>query len=505
MNGKLRNIAVFGTASDVGKSVVAAALCRLFSNAGVDVVPFKAQNMSNNSGVTPEGGEMGRAQIVQAQAARVAPHVDMNPVLLKPNTDTGAQVVLQGRVCSDRSARDYFGDTSRWSGAAFESLDRLMSRHDMVVLEGAGSCAEMNLYDRDFVNFRSARRAGASVILVADIDRGGVFAQVAGTLAIIPPEDRALVKGVIVNRFRGDKALFDDGVRMLESMTGVPVLGVIPYFRGFSIDAEDAVPLSSVVDPKHDPSPEKTGVAAIYFPHISNFTDLAPFEADPSVELHWLHHPKPLDAYHALVLPGSKNVRGDLAWLFSLGWREHIEAFRARGGRIFGICGGYQMLGEEIDDPYGVEGEPGTSRGLGLLPVRTVLGREKVLGNCRGRICGTDIEVAGYEIHMGKSMAAGGACAPFVELSERDGIADSAPDGALSPDGRVMGTYLHGCFDRPQAKAWFLRLADGRARPATACETTADPFEQLATHFAGSLDLDLLFRIAGLERDGTAS
>jgi adenosylcobyric acid synthase len=501
MQGNLRNIAVFGTASDVGKSVVAAALCRIFSNAGVDVVPFKAQNMSNNSGVTPEGGEMGRAQIVQAQAARVAPHVDMNPVLLKPNTDTGAQVVLQGQVCSDRSAKDYFGDTSRWAGAAFESLERLMARHDMVVLEGAGSCAEMNLYERDFVNFRSARRAGASVILVADIDRGGVFAQVAGTLAIIPPEDRALVKGVIINRFRGDRSLFDDGVRMLESMTGVPVLGVIPYFRGFSIDAEDAVPLSSVVDPKHDPSPDQTCVAAIYFPHISNFTDLAPFEADPSVELHWLHHPKPLDAYHALVLPGSKNVRGDLAWLLSMGWRDHIEAFRARGGLIMGICGGYQMLGDSIDDPYGVEGQPGVSCGLGLLPVRTVLGREKVLGNCRGRICGTDIEVAGYEIHMGKSMVVGGECPPFVELSERDGSDAAEPDGASSPDGRVAGTYLHGFFDHPQAMAWFLQLADGCSRPSADGDASSDPFEQLAEHFSENLDLDQLFRIAGLERD----
>jgi adenosylcobyric acid synthase len=496
----MNNIAVLGTASDVGKSIVATALCRIFRNEGIDVAPFKAQNMSNNSGVTPEGDEMGRAQIVQAQAARVAPHADMNPVLLKPNTDTGAQVVLQGKVCSDRTAREYFGDTSRWAAVAFESLDRLMGRHGMIVIEGAGSCAEMNLYERDFVNFRTARRAGASVILVADIDRGGVFAQVAGTFAVIPPEDRALVKGVIVNRFRGDKSLFEDGVRMLESMTGVPVLGVIPYFRGFSIDAEDAVPLSSVVDPKHGPSADKAGIAALYFPHISNFTDLAPLEEDPSVVLHWLHHPRPLDGYRALVLPGSKNVRGDLEWLLAMGWRDHIEAFRNNGGTILGICGGYQMLGETIGDPYGVEGAPGTSRALGLLPVETVLEREKALSNSCGTLAGTDIELEGYEIHMGRSSLLGQGAAPFAEVTMRNGRPDPGSDGTVSPDGRVMGTYFHGLFDRPEVRTWFLRRIDGRYRAPASGEGSADPFELLAAHFAASLDLDALFSIAGIER-----
>ncbi|NTU68601.1 MAG: cobyric acid synthase [Chlorobiaceae bacterium] len=499
-SGAYNNIAVLGTASDVGKSVVATALCRIFSNAGIDVAPFKAQNMSNNSGVTPEGGEMGRAQIVQAYAARVAPHADMNPVLLKPNTDTGAQVVLQGQVCSDRTAREYFGDTSRWAAVAFDSLGRLMARHELMVIEGAGSCAEMNLYDRDFVNFRTARQAGASVILVADIDRGGVFAQVAGTLAVIPTEDRALVRGVIVNRFRGDKSLFEDGVKMLESMTGVPVLGVIPYFRGFTIDAEDAVPLSSVVDPKHAPNPEKTGIVALYFPHISNFTDLAPLEGDPSVELHWLHHPKPLDSYRALVLPGSKNVRGDLEWLLAMGWRDHIEAFRNNGGTVLGICGGYQMLGESIQDPYGVEGAAGTSFALGMLPVTTVLERDKALSNSCGTLAGTGIELSGYEIHMGRSSAAGEGTMPFAEVTMRNGQPDRGSDGTVSPDGRVMGTYFHGLFDRSEVRTWFLGRIDGRYRAPAPEAGSSDPFELLASHFEASLDLDALFRIAGIER-----
>ena len=499
----MTNIAVLGTASDAGKSIVATALCRIFRNAGIDVAPFKAQNMSNNSGVTPDGFEMGRAQIVQAQAARVAPHADMNPVLLKPNTDTGAQVVLQGKVCTDRTAREYFGDTRRWAEAAFESLDRLMARHELIVLEGAGSCAEMNLYERDFVNFRSARRAGAAVILVADIDRGGVFAQVAGTLAVIPPEDRALVKGVIVNRFRGDKSLFEDGVKMLESMTGVPVLGVIPYFRGFTIDAEDAVPLSSVVDPKRDPSGEKIGIAAIYFPHISNFTDLSPLEQDPSVELHYLHHPRPLDAYKALVLPGSKNVRGDFEWLERMGWRKEIEAFRARGGVIVGLCGGYQMLGERIADPHGVEGAPGASEGLGMLPVETVLEREKALCNSVGKLAGSSCVVSGYEIHMGRTTLAGGA-SPLIEVTERNGVRSEDFDGVRSADGRVMGTYFHGFFDEPGVRAWFMRLLDSGYEDAASA--AADPFELLAAHFAANLDLDALFAIAGISvTKGSAS
>jgi adenosylcobyric acid synthase len=488
-------LAVFGTASDVGKSIVATALCRIFRNAGIDVAPYKAQNMSNNSGVTPDGFEIGRAQIAQAEAARVAPTADMNPVLLKPNSDTGAQVVLQGKVCSDRTAREYFGDTTRWSAAAFESLDRLKERYQLVVIEGAGSCAEMNLYDRDFVNFRTARKAGASVILVADIDRGGVFAQVVGTLAIIPPEDRALVKGVIINRFRGDLALFRDGVTMLESMTGVPVLGVIPYFRGFSIDAEDAVPLSAKVDPQGEPEEGKVAVAAIYFPHISNFTDLSPLEHDPQVELHYLHYPRSLKGYKALILPGSKNVRGDLGWLFSLGWEQEIRKFREEGGIIMGICGGYQMLGNSIADPHGVEGSAGTSNALGFLDIETVLEKDKCLANARGTILGSSVNASGYEIHMGRSTVSG-ACTPFLRVSERNNCAEDDHDGAVSGDGKVLGTYFHGIFDEPAVKEWFLTLADPSYLSGECDKSSGmDNYERLAEHFSRNLDLDKVFAI----------
>ena len=491
---KSRALAIFGTASDVGKSIVATALCRIFSNAGIDVAPYKAQNMSNNSGVTPDGFEIGRAQIAQAEAARVVPTPDMNPVLLKPNSDTGAQVVLQGKVCTTETAKGYFRDTSLWAEAARESLERLMEHHELVVIEGAGSCAEMNLYDRDFVNFRTARLSRAPVILVADIDRGGVFGQVVGTLAVLPPEDRALVKGVIINRFRGDIDLFRDGVEMLESMTGIPVLGVIPYFRGFTIDAEDAVPLSSKVDPAGGPEEGKIGIAAIYFPHISNFTDLSPLEHDPAVALHYLHYPRSLKGYKALILPGSKNVRGDLDWLYSLGWEAEIQAFRADGGIIIGICGGYQMLGNSIADPHGIEGLAGTTRALGLLDVETVLEKDKYLSNAGGVIFGTTFEVSGYEIHHGRSVVSD-TCHPFIKMLARNNCPVDDLDGTVSSDGRVMGTYFHGLFDEPAIKHWFLSLMELSYRPQKHEKGRQESYELLADHFSSHLDLKKIFTI----------
>ncbi len=492
-----RALAVFGTASDVGKSIVATALCRIFSNAGIDVAPYKAQNMSNNSGVTPDGLEIGRAQIAQAEAARVVPTADMNPVLLKPNSDTGAQVVLQGKVCTTETAKGYFRDTTLWAEAARESLERLMKRHELVVIEGAGSCAEMNLYDRDFVNFRTARLSRAPVILVADIDRGGVFGQVVGTLAVLPPEDRALVKGVIINRFRGDIDLFRDGVEMLESMTGVPVLGVIPWFRGFTIDAEDAVPLSAKVDPAGGPEEGKIGIAAIYFPHISNFTDLSPLEHDPAVALHYLHYPRSLKGYKALILPGSKNVRGDLAWLYSLGWEDEIRAFRAEGGIIMGICGGYQMLGKSIADPHGIEGPAGITRALSLLDVETVLEEDKCLSNALGTIAGTAVEVSGYEIHHGRS-AASGVCNSFIKMTARNNCPVDELDGTVSSDGRVMGSYFHGLFDEPAVKNWFLSFMELSYRPQKHEKGRRESYELLAAHFSSHLDLKKIFTIIGV-------
>lgn len=490
----MRNLAVFGTASDVGKSIVATALCRIFSNAGLDVAPFKAQNMSNNSGVTPDGLEIGRAQIVQAEAARVIPTVDMNPVLLKPNTDTGAQVVLKGKAVANRSARDYFGNTEIWAEEAFDSLAKLRSRHELLVIEGAGSCAEMNLYERDFVNFKTAKQADAVVILVADIDRGGVFAQVAGTLSVIPPEDKAFVKGVIVNRFRGDATLFDDGIRIIEELAGIPVLGVIPYFRGIAIDAEDAVPLQAVVDPVDSPDPGKISIAIIYFPHISNFTDFAILDSHDDVEVHYLHYPKNLNDYQAVILPGSKNVRGDLDWIFSCGWDKRLKEFRSSGKIIMGICGGYQMLGTVIADPDSIEGPAGESSALGFLPVETVLRQKKKLFNSRGCLLDEAIKVEGYEIHMGESRLVGEGY-PLLQVSFRNNVPAGDNDGVMSLDGKVLGTYFHGIFDGKDFREWFLRLLRPQFVSNGSMPDKNHEYEKLADHFEKHLDMEAVYRI----------
>ncbi|MCG8375697.1 MAG: cobyric acid synthase [Chlorobiales bacterium] len=490
----MRNLAVFGTASDVGKSIVATALCRIFSNAGLDVAPFKAQNMSNNSGVTPDGLEIGRAQIVQAEAARVIPTADMNPVLLKPNTDTGAQVVLKGKAVANRSARDYFGNTEIWAEEAFDSLAKLRSRHELLVIEGAGSCAEMNLYERDFVNFKTAKQADAVVILVADIDRGGVFAQVAGTLSVIPPEDKAFVKGVIVNRFRGDATLFDDGIRIIEELAGIPVLGVIPYFRGIAIDAEDAVPLQAVVDPVDSPDPGKISIAIIYFPHISNFTDFAILDSHDDVEVHYLHYPKNLNDYQAVILPGSKNVRGDLDWIFSCGWDKRLKEFRSSGKIIMGICGGYQMLGTVIADPDSIEGPAGESSALGFLPVETVLRQKKKLFNSRGCLLDEAIKVEGYEIHMGESRLVGEGY-PLLQVSFRNNVPAGDNDGVMSLDGKVLGTYFHGIFDGKDFREWFLRLLRPQFVSNGSMPDKNHEYEKLADHFEKHLDMEAVYRI----------
>lgn len=490
----MRNLAVFGTASDVGKSIVATALCRIFSNAGLDVAPFKAQNMSNNSGVTPDGLEIGRAQIVQAEAARAIPTADMNPVLLKPNTDTGAQVVLKGKAVANRSARDYFGNTEIWAEEAFDSLAKLRSRHELLVIEGAGSCAEMNLYERDFVNFKTAKQADAVVILVADIDRGGVFAQVAGTLSVIPPEDKAFVKGVIINRFRGDATLFDDGIRIIEELAGIPVLGVIPYFRGIAIDAEDAVPLQAVVDPVDSPDPGKISIAIIYFPHISNFTDFAILDSHDDVEVHYLHYPKNLNDYQAVILPGSKNVRGDLDWIFSCGWDKRLKEFRSSGKIIMGICGGYQMLGTVIADPDSIEGPAGESSALSFLPVETVLRQKKKLFNSRGCLLDEAIKVEGYEIHMGESRLVGEGY-PLLQVSFRNNVPAGDNDGVMSLDGKVLGTYFHGIFDGKDFREWFLRLLRPQFVSNGSMPDKNHEYEKLADHFKKHLDMEAVYRI----------
>jgi adenosylcobyric acid synthase len=485
-----RALAVFGTGSDVGKSIVATALCRIARDAGIDVAPFKAQNMSNNAGAG-RGGEMGRAQIVQAQAAGVEAHVDMNPVLLKPHSETGSQVVVLGQVLGNREATAYFHDTSHLRKVAFDALDRIRSQRELVILEGAGSCAEVNLRTRDFVNFDAAHHADAPVILVADIHPGGVFGQVVGTLACLDERDRARVEAVVINRFRGDIALFRDGVAWLEARTGVPVLGVLPWLRNLDVESEDGLPPEVPIDPPVAPRGDRVRVGVLRPPHIANFTDVAPFARRPEVDLQFLVRPRPLAAYDLVILPGSKNTRGDLRWLRETGWERELKAFE---GRIVGICGGYQALGRSVADPGGVEGEAGETAGLGLLDVDTVMGTRKRVGGSSGRLH-LGPEVQGYEIHVGRTPA-----------GERPAVllADGSPDGAVSEDGRVWGCYLHGVFDEPAA----LHAELSRCRPdldLSAVPSAPSPvavreeaYDRLADHVRAHTRAELLGRLLGV-------
>lgn len=494
---KAKCIAFLGTGSDVGKSIVTTAMGRIFKNRGLKVAPFKAQNMSNNSYVTLDGGEMGRAQVVQAEACGVEPHTDMNPVLLKPNSDLGAQVVLQGKVVGNAQAADYFKDTSKVWKPAFESLEKLRSEYELIVIEGAGSCGEVNLRSRDFVNFETAHAADAPVILVADIDRGGVFAQLIGTLDVIPKKDRQRVAGFIINKFRGDAALFDDGIKYLEEKTSLPMLGLIPFYRHIEVDSEDGMPLETVIDPPERPIAGKINIAAIRLPHISNFTDFNPLIRNPAVRFHYLSKPRSLDGYDALMLPGTKNVRFDLQWLKETGWENPILEFN---GRVLGVCGGYQMLGKQVHDPHGIEGNPGSTEGFGLLDIETTLEKQKVLSRSQGNLDdGTFID--GYEIHMGQTTL-GKDATPMISVVSRNQETVADTDGAVSPDGRVGGSYFHGLFDFPDFRNQYLKQLNS-GYPAEDAQTAAEfkqtQYNLLAEHFEQHLDMNKLFNIAGVE------
>lgn len=491
-----RLLCVFGTGSDVGKSWVAAGLCRMFANDGVRVAPYKAQNMSNNAGVTPDGLEMGRAQIVQAHACRLPPHVDMNPLLLKPNTDTGAQVVALGKVLGSMSARDYFR-----GGAAAEqrralvhgALDRLKTSYDLIVAEGAGSCAEVNLRNRDLVNMPIAHHGDGAVLIVADIHKGGVFAQCVGTLACMPPEDRARVKGFIINRFRGDASLFEDGRAWIAEQTGIPVLGVVPWSTDIRIELEDGLSPDTVVDGPAPYSRDEFHVAVLRLPHISNFTDFDALERH-GARVHYLARPRDLAAYDLVVLPGSKNTRGDLDWLRAQGWDALLQQRAAAGGAILGICGGYQMLGEQIGDPHGMEGTPGDTPGLGLLPVRTVMARQKTTQQVRGTLGALPVE--GYEIHVGETIVDG---EPLLWLDNDDG--STRPDGTRR--GNIFGTYLHGIFDAAGIVAALLGpLCPEQHWPDVPSHASwrDEQLDRLAAHLSEHLDRDTLYALAGLGR-----
>ena len=491
-----------GTGSDVGKSVITAGFCRILKRRGIAVAPFKSQNMALNSAVTPEGGEIGRAQGVQADACGIPPHTDMNPVLLKPNSDTGSQVIVQGRVVRNMGVKEYNAYKPEAFEKVRESFERLKASFSFIVMEGAGSIAEINLRAHDIANLKVAAMAGAPAILIADIDRGGVFAQIVGTLELLTAEEKALIKGVIINKFRGDPSLLTPGIEFVEGRTGVPVLGVLPWFTGLAIPEEDSVALRKRDNPAMT-SGAKLRVGVVRLSKISNYTDFSALEGEPDVSLYYIDAPRLIDSMDLLILPGTKSTLADLAFL-----REN-DVFDAIGqftGPIVGVCGGYQMLGNMVLDPNRVESGIEQAAGLGLLDVVTTMLKEKQTHQVEAQLLPAGQEVAsgcgaaitGYEIHMGESVLGAGA-RPFASIGRRSGGEACIEDGAVSQDGRVFGTYLHGIFDNHGFRTAFLnriRRANGMPEQAEMAPVE-DPFDLLATHMEKHLDMQRIFEICG--------
>jgi adenosylcobyric acid synthase len=456
---RAKAIFVGGTASHAGKSWLTTAICRYLRKRGHRVAPFKAQNMSNNSFPCADGGEIGRAQVAQAEACDLEPEPDMNPVLLKPTSNLGSQVIVNGKLWKNLSSTDYYGHTAFLRTAALDAYERLAQRFDYVVIEGAGSVAELNLKSRDFVNLSMARAAGAGALLVSDIDRGGIFASIIGTLGLLDPEERQLVRAFAVNRFRGNRALFSDGVQILEEKSGCPSLGVFPFLEGATLQQEDSVSLDDAVS---DPG---ASIAILRLPRISNFTDFRLLRAT------WISRPVERD-FQWVILPGTKNTIGDLEWLRQSGLDAWIRRQHEHGAKVLGVCGGFQMLGRTIEDPEGMEsGSPSVAEGLGLLPVRTVLESAKVVRTVRARVGG--VEAGGYEIHLGRTDVER-VLPAFAELP------DGRTDGVV--DGRVMGTYLHGVLEH-EAVA---RSLFGECR-----ESARNTYDELACWFERNANLKL--------------
>ncbi|SEH14731.1 adenosylcobyric acid synthase (glutamine-hydrolysing) [Sphingopyxis sp. YR583] len=476
-----------GTGSDVGKSVLVAALCRALTNRGLTVRPFKPQNMSNNAAVTADGGEMGRAQALQAIACRAEPHSDMNPVLLKPQADRTSQLIVHGRVRGTLGSGNFREARGALMTEVLESYERLQSQCDIVIVEGAGSPAEINLRQGDIANMGFARAADVPVILIGDIDRGGVIASIVGTRMVIEPEDAAMIRGFLINKFRGDPALFDDGYREIERRSGWAALGVIPWLSAAArLPSEDAVILERPADPREG----RKLIACPILPRISNFDDLDPLKLEPGVEIVMVPPGRPIPAETAvIILPGSKATIADLAALRAEGWDIDIMAHHRRGRLIVGLCGGYQMLGHRIADPLGIEGAAGDVEGLGLLDVETTLSPAKRLRHVDGTALGAP--VAGYEMHMGETRGPGTE-RPFAFLE------GAARDGAINAEGNVIGSYLHGVFTSPELRRALLSrigVAGGGRDYATDVDAALD---DIAAEFAAHADIDAMLRIAGV-------
>jgi len=440
-----------GTTSNAGKSVLVAGLCRVFRNRGCRVAPFKPQNMALNSAVTPEGGEIGRSQAVQALAAGILPHTDMNPILLKPNNDKGAQVIIQGQVQGNMDAMMYHSFKELAMSHVLKSYERLAQQYDLIVVEGSGSLAEINLRENDIANMGFATAVDADVWIIADIDRGGVFAHLSGTLDCLAKEEKKLVKGFIINRFRGDRSLLGSGVKWLTAKTGIRTWGILPYLHGLYIEAEDAVDRRSIT---HEQEPHDKSILNVIvpkIPRISNHTDFDVLRLHPHVNLKFIEENCDIPPCDLMILPGSKNTINDFNWLVSNGWDMSIKRHLRYGGKLIGICGGYQMIGQIIHDPDGVEGEAGSQNGLGLMEFETILGPIKQLKNVEGKFIGTDVSVKGYEIHVGKTTGPA-LLHPAISINGRN-------DGVISEDGQILCSYIHGLFNHRKACNWLLDWA----------------------------------------------
>lgn len=502
-NARTKALMIVGTASNSGKSIVASAFCRYYANKGIKVAPFKAQNMALNSFVTPEGCEIGRAQAVQAQACRIEPESEMNPVLLKPLGDSTSQVIVNGKPFKVLSAVEYYKNKNAISRKAFDAYDRLKARYDMIVLEGAGSPTEINLLNEDFVNMRMAEYAEACTILVADIDRGGVFASIFGTIKLLPPKWRKLIKGIIINKFRGDKRLLDSGIKEIEDLTGIPVLGVLPYIKDLAIEEEDSLGLEKRAQSHSAES--AVNIAVIRLPRMSNYTDFMPFENIEGVNLSYVSSLNDIGEPDLVFIPGTKNTIADMIWLKENGFAKFFNLARKKGTPIIGICGGFQILGETILDPHGVEGKVKEISGLGLLPLKTTLAREKELAQVSGYVgdipfLAEKTKFTGYEIHAGVTeILDRKAAVPPLHITARR--AGRVKEDAGSVDGNIFGCYVHGFFDNPEITSQLLNWLYSRkgklnvkAKPVTMDVNAAreEAFERLAVALAENLNMKLL-------------
>ncbi|WHO71063.1 cobyric acid synthase [Rhizobium sp. BT03] len=482
-----RAIMLQGTGSDVGKTVLVAGLCRLAANRGLTVRPFKPQNMSNNAAVADDGGEIGRAQWLQSLAARTPSSVHMNPVLLKPQSENGSQIIVQGRVFGQAKGRDYQRLKPQLLGAVLESFEKVAADADLVIVEGAGSPAEINLRAGDIANMGFATRAGVPVVLVGDIDRGGVIASLVGTHAILDDADRAMIAGYIINKFRGDISLFDDGIRAIEGFTGWPCFGVVPWLPAAArLPAEDSVVLERLA--KGGTGALKVAVPVL--PRIANFDDLDPLRSEPDVELVFVRSGERLPADASLVvLPGSKSTISDLADFRAEGWDRDLQAHIRRGGRVIGICGGYQMLGRTVHDPLGIEGGTRETPGLALLDVETEMAPEKTVRNSHARSTEYDVPLAGYQIHLGITRG--------PDCDRPSAIIDGAPDGALSADGRIIGTYLHGLFGSDAYRARLLQSFGLSGEQKNYRESVERALDEVASDLEKHLDARWLAGLLG--------